>query len=938
MGGPILTDHVPDDKELRARVKLLGSLLGNVLHHHAGGRVYEAVENLRRGYLSLRKQEDPALRDRLMNDIAKLDATTLEQVIRAFSTYFSLANLAEEAYSHRWRRRKLSAGGPFWTGSFGQAMQELYDEGVSAEEVQALMDSLRYQPVFTAHPTEARRRTVMEIMRRIFVTSDRLDDPRLGDEERSEIIRELEAQIQILWHTNEVRVHKPRVQDEIKYGLFYFRESLFAAVPQTYRFFEKAVRRTYGADEEGYLPIRVPSFLQFGSWIGGDRDGNPYVKPKTTALAVRLQMQEVLNEYLRRITSLTRVLTHSILLCSPSSVFRESLEADERFTDAVFGEHPHRFEHEPYRRKLYVIRYRLQETLRTVNRRIDGEELTSEPEAVYSGPDELHRDLRLIAESLASHGDKNVADGELKDLIRMVETFGFHLLHLDLRQESSAHTTAIAEILAQLEPGLDYHDLDETARLARLESIIQRQELPELDRTALSEAGREALETLEVMRRMRQEVSPRAFGHYVISMTHAASHVMEVMCLARLAGLAGHDGTGWYCHIQVTPLFETIEDLRHIDTVLTTLLDNATYAWLLRASGNLQEVMLGYSDSCKDGGILASQWNLYNAQKKILGITDAHGVECRLFHGRGGTVGRGGGPTHESIAAQPPGTVRGEIKFTEQGEVISYKYSNNETAAYELTVGVTGLIKATRRRDRDRPEHMELMEQLARHGEAAYRDLTDRTPGFLDYFYEITPVNEIGQLNIGSRPSHRPRQVRSKDSIRAIPWVFGWAQSRHTLPAWYGIGSALEQLRSEDPQQLERLRAMHREWPYFHSLLSNTQMSLAKADMDTAYEYAALCTDPALAHTIYNRVRDEYERTVRNVLEVAEVDGLLEENPTLALSLSRRNPYLDPLNHVQIILLSRHRDSGLTEDERRIWLGPLLRSINAIAAGMRNTG
>ncbi|MFP4683435.1 MAG: phosphoenolpyruvate carboxylase, partial [Ectothiorhodospira sp.] len=365
------------------------------------------------------------------------------------------------------------------------------------------------------------------------------------------------------------------------------------------------------------------------------------------------------------------------------------------------------------------------------------------------------------------------------------------------------------------------------------------------------------------------------------------------------------------------------------------------YARLLRASGNRQEVMLGYSDSCKDGGILASAWNLYDAQEKIIAIATARGVQCRLFHGRGGTIGRGGGPTHESILAQPPGTVQGQIKFTEQGEVLSYKYSNIETAVYELSMGATGLIKASRGliglHTQDRPEHTRTMTELADAGEAAYRALTDHTPGLLDYFYEATPVQEIGQLNIGSRPSHRRQADRTKGSIRAIPWVFGWAQSRHTLPAWYGIGTALRQWRGDDPERLEHLRAMYREWPFFHSLLSNCQMSLSKADMGIAGEYAQLCSDPEQARAIYQTLREEYERTVSEVLAVARTGTLLEENPTLALSLMRRDPYLDPLNHIQITLLRRRR-GGQTPEEDDPWLSPLLRSINAIAAGQRNTG
>jgi len=389
-------------------------------------------------------------------------------------------------------------------------------------------------------------------------------------------------------------------------------------------------------------------------------------------------------------------------------------------------------------------------------------------------------------------------------------------------------------------------------------------------------------------------------------------------------------------------LFETIEDLRHIEPVMKTLLNVPTYVELLKVSGNMQEIMLGYSDSCKDGGILASGWNLYKAQRRITALAAERGVECRLFHGRGGTIGRGGGPTHESILAQPAGTVRGQIKFTEQGEMVTYKYSNRETAVYELSVGITGLLKASKGLIAEIPDvaghYSDIMDELANLGEQSYRKLTDDTPGFFNYFYEATPVSEIGQLNIGSRPSHRKTGDPSKSSIRAIPWVFGWAQSRHTLPAWYGIGSALRTWSGNDPARLEQLRDMHQHWPFFRALLSNTQMALFKADINIAREYAKLCQDEELGQQVFSMVYDEHQCTLEEVLRAANASELIEENPPLALSLSRRDPYLDPLSHIQVTLLRRYRDSSLSDEDRNACLNPLLRSINAIAAGMRNTG
>lgn len=928
---------VISDKTLRARVKLFGNLLGEVLHDQAGSGVLEAVETLRKGYLSLRKKESATKRRKLTQFIETLDAETLVHVVRAFSLYFSLVNIAEEAYQHRQRRLQVRSGGPLWTGSFDSVLREFHKEGVSLDEVKTVLSKLAYTPVFTAHPTEAKRRTVMENLRRIFVTSERLNDPRLGKEEREEILALLRTEVQVLWKTDEVRTQKPEVRDEIKNGLFYFRESLFNAVPQVYRNAEKAVRRIYGSD----VDFSAPNFIKFGSWIGGDRDGNPFVTPEITALAIRLKHREILREYVRRITDLSHVLTHSSLLCQPSEAFTAGLERDEAAYPDAFTDKPGRFLSEPYRRKLYIMRNRLRENLHLVEAYMAGNDVDTFHSA-YRTEQEFLTDLLQIRQSLISHGDAAVAHGELQDLIWLVETFGFFLTHLDVRQESTRHTEAVAELLANLPEPIAYNNLDEDQRLSVLSDLISRPEPLSIDRSIISEPTRQTLEVFDVMVRMRKEVSPKAFGSYVISMTHAASHIMEVMLLARQSGLVGRVSDKWFCDISISPLFETIEDLEHIEPVMTTLLDTPVYANLLAVSGNTQEVMLGYSDSCKDGGILASGWNLYQAQQKITTLTNNRDIHLRLFHGRGGTIGRGGGPTHEAILAQPEGTVHGEIKFTEQGEVLSNKYSNLETAVYELTMGVSGLLKASRclicPPKPDIPEYQAIMNQLADSGEDAYRDLTDRTDGFLDYFYEVTPVSEIGLLNIGSRPSHRKKGDRSKSSVRAIAWVFGWAQSRHTIPAWYGIGSALNMWLSQDKHNMSKLKEMYREWPFFRALLSNTQMSLFKADMGIAREYAELLTDSKIADHIYGRISEEHQQTVKHILEVAQLEGLLEETPTLALSLSRRNPYLDPLNHIQITLLKRYRDEALAEDEREQWLEPLLRSINAIAAGMRNTG
>jgi phosphoenolpyruvate carboxylase len=939
---PIPTFEHSGDKELRSRVRLIGNLLGEVLREHAGEDVLAAVESLRKGYIRLRREDMPRLRSRLTRDISNLEPDALTDVIRAFNLYFSLVNIAEEAFQHRKRRKQARRHGLSWIGSFQRTLQDFRDSGIGPDELQTLLNQSSYLPVFTAHPTEALRRTVMASLRRIFVISEKLDDLRLSREERDVVQQRLKQQIQVLWKTDEVRLHKPTVKDEIRNGLYFFRESLFAAIPKTYRYLEQAAEHVYGSREAIEQPSIPGGLIRFGSWIGGDRDGNPFVKPATTALALRLQMREVLATYIDHAVELSQRLTHSAHLCKFSRTFTESLTQDEaRFSDACSG-FPEGHIHELYRRKISIMCYRLRLNLADIDTRI------AQPDrkipgntSAYRNEQEFLNDLLLIRDSLLADGDSNVANAELQDLIRLVETFGFYLMHLDIRQESTRHTEAVSELLAAMPRTVDYAALDEQARQQCLTDWLAAPP-PAVDRDKLSAETRETLEVLDVMRDMQDEVSENAFGNYVISMTHNASHILEVMFLAWLTGLAGKHNDKWFCRVRISPLFETIDDLDHIEDVLSELLDNDSYCALLKHAGNCQEIMLGYSDSCKDGGILASNWSLYEAQKKVIAITDRHDIQVRLFHGRGGTIGRGGGPTHEAILSQPPGTVHGQIKFTEQGEVLRYKYSNEETAVYELSMGVTGLLKASvgliRPPAVDRRDYMGIMDELTTIGETGYRNLIDNTPGLFDYFYDVTPVTEIGLLNIGSRPSHRKQQDRSKSSIRAIPWVFGWAQARHTLPAWYGLGTALETWRNDDPARLARLQGMYQEWPFFHSLLGNIQMALFKGEMNIAHEYTRLASDPDMAQTIFEKIRDEYRRTVTQVLHVSGTHGLLEDNPSLGLSLYRRNPYLDPLNNIQITLLSRYRDSSLPDSQRDRWLNPLLRSINAIASGMRNTG
>jgi len=935
-------ENLLTDDHLRAQVKLLGTLLGQVLLQFAGEDVFEAVETLRRGFAELHQQEDQQRRTELMAMIDAMPAAKVELVVRAFSSYFKLVNVAEESFAHRNRRRMLSHGMTLWEGSFDRTVADLKAQDMPVATLQEMVNRLHYAPVFTAHPTEARRRAVMEGMRRIFLICDELYSPTLGVNDRRELEAQLAAEIQVGWRTDELRSAKLEVRDEVRNGLYYVRESLFEAVPKAYSFFEKALRKHYGVNADGTATVRVPSFIRFGSWIGGDRDGNPFVTADVTEWTVHKQMLAALEEYRSRVLELRQTLTHSSGWCTPSALFLERLsEYEAEFGEQVFrGTAVQIYSREPYRRMAAMMLARLDANLSYVHQCLaDVPSFTSH--LAYENAAAFLADLCLVRDSLISHGDRIVAMQDLQALIRLVESFGFHLLQLDIRQESTVHTRTVAALLRQIDPDFDYLAANETERLQRLAAWIGHIDPIEVDDGVLDDEAREALAVFRRMVKLQAEVGDEVFGTYVISMTHSASHVMEVMLLARLVGLCGHNGRDWFCRIQVAPLFETVDDLQRSQSILDQLLSNKVYRALVSANGNHQEVMLGYSDSCKDGGILASNWNLYQAQLSIIALTRRYGVECRLFHGRGGTVGRGGGPTHEAILSQPPGTVNGEIKFTEQGEMLYYKYSNPETANYEIGMGVTGLLKASTTAlaqidVRYPQEYLDGMSRIAADGEKSYRALIGM-PGFIDYFYETTPVTEIGLLNMGSRPSHRKKADRSLGSIRAIPWVFGWAQSRHTLPAWYGIGTALRDFIGSAPAGLDQLRIMYREWPFFRGLLSNVQMALTKADMEISEEYARLCDHPDTM-AIYRAIADEFALTVEWVKQVAQIETLLEDNPTLALSLSRRRPYIDPINHIQVRLLKRYRSESVWASEQDSWLTPLMRSINAIASGMRNTG
>jgi phosphoenolpyruvate carboxylase len=916
--------------ELSDEAKILPDLLGEVIIEQEGQDIFDAVELLRQGFISQRQTPAVAMQEALSATIDGLNVESLDRVIHAFSTFFHLTNISEE-HTNQQARVSLEDAGKTWNNSFIETISGFKQDGKSLAEVIELVSDLNYYPTFTAHPTEAKRPVVLEALQRIHKEYQTLTSGHINKSELSELRHRLKAMIQIFWKTEAVRPSKPTVYDEIENSLYYFRESIFACLPEIYRDLENAIKHTY--PESRGKALEIPNIVRFGTWVGGDRDGNPFVTPEITRNALRMQKIEVLGEYAKRVENLSEILTHSVDQISVSDEFQASMLRDQTRLNKYLG---NKHLKEPYRRKLSLVKLRLERTIAVAQAHLDNGHPPFDPLAFQNEID-FKYELTTVRDSLIHHNESNLTRGGLQDLLRLLDSCGFYLSKMDIRQESTLHSQAIHEIGLTLNTPIDYNSMGEQERQIWLSSTILESSNIDYDRRQITIQSADIISVFDLMSEMREEVSDECFGSYIISMTHQASHLLEVALLAKLSGLITSDESGKIkSEIHIAPLFETVVDLEHAEPTLESLFTNPVYRQLLEFSNNTQEVMLGYSDSCKDGGILASSWNLYKAQKNIVSVTDKHNIRCLLFHGRGGTIGRGGGPTHESILSQPKGTVKGGIKFTEQGEVLSFKYNFKDTARYELTVGITGLMKASDPSN-DRPDqeaHITMMDQLVVSGEAAFRELTDNNVATMQYFYETTPSNEIGLLNIGSRPSHRKKADYSKKSIRAIGWVFGWSQSRQNIPGWYGLGSALKQ--AIDDGGLETLQSMQKDWRYFRNLLSNSQMVILKTDQKVAQQYSLLCSDPKIAEQTYEQLFGEYRLSIDHIREVTGERLMMADFPEIGKSVRWRNAYLDPLNHIQVTLLARLNQ----EDDRMqsIWLKPALDSINGIATGLRNTG
>jgi phosphoenolpyruvate carboxylase len=932
------SDDSAKDHSLRRDVRSLGALLGRVLVEQCGQELFDTVEELRR--LMIRHRErvahsaKAAAHGELMANaqamISGMDVTRAYQVTKAFSIYFELTNLAETNHRKRRRRaRQLQRQQPL-PGSFRGTLLRMKVAGMTAEAALAALRQIIVTPVFTAHPTEVARQTVLLKRRRIAEQLERLDRLPLTMAEALRCEEIIHAEIAALWQTDEVRQTKPTVDDEIRMGLRYFRLSLFETLPRIYSEVAESVREVYGAEID---PADLSNLLSFGSWIGGDRDGNPLVKPECTADALELARHVVLAKYMQQVEFLSDCLSSSARQIKASAEIVARLAQYARSMPNIFMAWGPGNAVEHYRRFLSYAFYRLQRS-----REGPG------TQNAYASAKEFESDLIVLRESLMSNRGQRLAETYLDPLLREVRTFGFHLYVLDIRQHARVHSEVLKEITAR---ALDTRYVDprnfelKKKKIRKDElrdaapALVLSASLPERGEMGSAET-RELIATLHTVQRLKQTYPAQSIRQYIISGAESEEDVLNVIRLAKACGVTV-GGTGSDPGLMPVPLFESIDSLRAAAPAMRRLWQLPEYQPLLDSWGRWQEVMLGYSDSNKDGGMLTSTWELHKAHRELHGAAKDCGVKLRLFHGRGGTVGRGGGPTHSAILAQPEGCFSGRIRITEQGEVLNWKYADAVLAEWNLELMIAASLEALTRKTsqnaKDQQHWEEAMEKMSREAYRVYRRDIAENAEVLEYFEQATPVLELDAARIGSRPSRRHKGRRLED-LRAIPWVFGWMQSRHAVPAWYGVGAGLESFAAQGKGHQRLLRDMLKNFALFGDLVGNVELGMAKADLDIARVYSGLVKNAVLRTRVFNMLEGEFLRARRMILSLSGQRELLSRNRVLARSIHLRNPYVDPMSLIQVELM-RRKQRG--EDAAALEY-PLGATINGIAAGLHNTG
>jgi phosphoenolpyruvate carboxylase len=906
------------DQALRHDIRLLGNLLGEVLRAHEGDALFSVVEEIRQTALRFRRDEDPAAAKRLDTLLRKLSRDDTIDVVRAFSYFSHLANIAEDRNLVRRQQSDASAR----PGSLAHAIAALQARGIGGRRLSSLLADACLMPVLTAHPTEVRRKSILDAERSIFALIEAREAA--NEDQHAGIDEQMLASISTLWQTRMLRPEKLSVYDEIDNALAYWRTTFLREIPALYADLERSAR----------APEPIPPFLALGSWIGGDRDGHPHVTADTMRAAVKAHAATVFDHYAGAVHALGAELSMSKLLTPVSEALNALAQASP--------DPSRQRADEPYRRALTGVYARLLATAQRLGLVLHARTAVAAAPA-YDTAEELRGELATVAASLKQHRSERIARLRVEPLLRTIDVFGFHGAALDLRQSSDVLESVVAELLAAAEVCADYRQLGEAERIKLLSRELAHARPLVSAHLEYSARTQSELAVFNAARELRAAFGPRAIERHIVSHTETLSDLLEVALLQKESGLLGGVEQR-HCQLMVVPLFETIEDLERAPAIMRELWAHPGLRSLLLAPSArqpLQEVMLGYSDSNKDGGFLMSTWQLYRTTQRLTQLADGERVRLRLFHGRGGTVGRGGGPSYEAILAQPPGSVRGQLRLTEQGEIIQAKYADPRLGRSHLETLVAALLEASLAPPALHTKHERdfeaAMEEIARHSHRAYRALVYETEGFADYFFSATPIAEIMELNIGSRPAARRFTGRIED-LRAIPWVFSWGQCRILLPGWYGFGSGVEAWLADGGRTLrertEQLATMAREWPFFRTLLSNMEMVLAKADLAIGGRYAALARDRRRGAAILAAIRNEWKRTTRHLLAITGQKQLLENNPGLQQALRHRLPYIDPLNHLQVELIKRYR-SGITDE--RIKRGIHL-TINGISAGLRNTG
>lgn len=915
---------------LRRDIRFLGNILGEVLVHQGGNELLDIVEKIREASKSLRAVFLPELHEEFMEMINSLEPGIRHQVIRAFAIYFQLVNIAEQNHRIRLKRDyERSAGETVQCGTIEAAVKDLKDRGFNYSEAQEILSGMSLELVMTAHPTEAMRRAILDIHKRIADDVMQLDNPTLTFREREQLREKLLNEVITLWQTDELRDRKPTVLDEVRNGMYYFHETLFHVLPEVYQELERCLTKYY---PEHYW--HVPTYLRFGSWIGGDRDGNPSVTSEVTWETLRMQRKLAVREYQRILSELFKHLSFSTSIVDVTDELMASIQRD-RLQVTLHKTPKWNNEKEPYRIKLTYMTEKLHNLLDDAKK--------DTPER-YADVKAFIDDLKVIDRSLRHHYADYVADSHIKKLIRQVELFGFHTATLDIRQHSKEHENAMTEILANMNIVANYAELEEEEKINLLERLLYDPRPLTSPYQEYSESTKECLEVYRTVYRAQKEYGQQCITSYLISMTEAASDILEVMVFSKEVGLFRKEADGnVICTLQSVPLFETIDDLHAAPGIMRQLFSMPIYRQSVAAMNDLQEIMLGYSDSNKDGGVVTANWELRVALKQITATANEYGVKLKFFHGRGGALGRGGMPLNRSILVQPPETIGGGIKITEQGEVISSRYSLRGIAYRSLEQATSALITAAiqaRLHQESNPEEERWEEIVAGISETSlskYQDLVFREPDFLKFFRESTPLLEVGELNIGSRPSKRKNSDRFED-LRAIPWVFAWTQSRYLFPAWYAAGTGLLNFYQNKEENLKVLQDMYRNFSFFTSVIDTLQFALIKADLVIAKEYAKMCSDTDVKDRILEQIEAEFHRTREMVLKITGISEILDNVPGLQESIRLRNPYVDPLSYLQVQLLSELRSiRDLGQDDPEL-LREVLLTINGIAAGLRNTG